>query len=188
MARVSAEVTSSFPSQHPQLEGAGQDTELFGRREWAQQSSVDAWVEAGVIRVARAPFTAPPPALEFGVYPPGTKRYPTNAPIRVQLVEVGTASSTARVVAGRGSVTPGSRAVQLSMRYTNSPLRVLIEDAPQAPVLSEVRRQLSQHRQLELTSDAATYDLRLREQVGRRPARSRNSMSSRARHVPAQAP
>lgn len=166
MARVAADVTTSFPAQHPQLEGLEQDNELFGRREWTVQPTADVWIDHGAVFVGAGAIHGATAGSEFGVYPAGTKRFPLNAPIRVQLLDVGTTSSKARVVGGKGTITPGARAVQLTTRYAPSPLRVFLQGDPGAPTLNELRTALSQYRQVEITRDATSYDIRLQEQSG----------------------
>lgn len=166
MARVAADVTANFPAQHPQLEGLGQDTELFGRREWTLQPAVDASVTNGVIQLSVGAIHGATAGSVFGVYPPGTKRFPPKAPIEVTLVNVGTASSTARVVSGSGTVTPGSRAVQRSTRYANAPLTVHLGQGASGPLLTQVRERLKQQTQVELVEDASRAALRVSEQSG----------------------
>lgn len=166
MARVAADVTASFPAQHPQLEGLGQDTELFGRREWAVQPTVDAWVSNGIIQLSVGAIHGATTGSEFGVYPPGTKRFPTNAPIKVALLDVSTTTSTARVVSGVGAITPGSRAVQLSTRYASTRLAIHLGPGADGPILTDVRERLKRQPQVELVDEDARAMLRVSEQAG----------------------
>lgn len=166
MARVAADVTTNFPAQHPQLEGLGQDTELFGRREWTVQPTVDASVSNGVIQLSVGAIHGATAGSEFGVYLPGTKRFPPNAPIKVALVNVGTTTSTARVVSGAGTIMPGSRAVQLSTRYAGARLTVHLGQGADGPTLTDVRERLKKQSQVELVDDATRSGLRVTEQAG----------------------
>jgi hypothetical protein len=145
--RAAARVTTAFPTQHPQLEGA-RDRELFGVRRLAPMRFLPVVERAGG-RVVLGGGAAHGLTVgsQWAIYPPATKRVRGAASRQglVRVEQVGATSAGAEVLDEReeGRIAPGSRAVE--HRHSYGPMRLAVQLEPtRAPAagLAALRRRI----------------------------------------------
>jgi hypothetical protein len=163
MDRVQAEVTARFPSQHPQLEGAGMDAVVFGVERLSQRPFVLAEpLDGSRVKVAAGEVHGLGPGTSLRVYAPGTKSF-ADAPVaaRVAVTSAGAFSSEA-AIQGAGSVAPHSRAVLDAVRPLGFTAGLILEGDAASPLLQAVRQQLADYDFVRVVTSPADAHLRLR--------------------------
>lgn len=133
MEQTEADVTARFDDQHPQIEGTGIDTAVFGVEKLLPQpymlvnpvSTGTSQATIGAGEVFGLAVDA-----ELDVYPPGTKIFDGSIQriARVRVTEVDAFTSTAAVTMGQ--VQPGSRSVLDEIRSPDFQLRVFLDSLP----------------------------------------------------------
>ena len=133
MEQTQADVTARFGDQHPQIEGTGIDTAVFGVSQLLAQPYMlvnpvpgradQATVGAGQVFGLAA-------GAELDVYPPGTKVFDGSIPsiARVRITQVDAFESQATVTTGE--VRTGSRSVLDEIRSPDFQLRVFLDHLP----------------------------------------------------------
>jgi Caspase domain len=122
------QVTSRYPSQHPQLEGA-RDLQVFGISELEPMRFVPARQdEAGGVKLAAGAACGMSAGSTWLVYPPGTKSLASGArPLaRVEVTRVRALESDAKLLEGEVG-TAGGRAVEHTHRYGETRFDVEID-------------------------------------------------------------
>jgi hypothetical protein len=161
---VMGRVSEMFPSQHPQLEGPGDDSAVFGVTSilpaafvLAQPVQSGATLQAGeILGVTRDSI--------FEVYPPGEKTFASGAGVaKVRVTDVQPDTSTAVLQSG-GAIARDSRAIERERKFVSPQVRVLIAD--DAPVLAGIRNEISRYQQIEVVRDRARADLSLTQANG----------------------
>jgi hypothetical protein len=127
MDAVIANVNAIYPPQHPQLEGAQSDQQIFGVAVALSESYVPASpldrTRVGLSQGEASGMTA---GSIFDIHRPGTKRFEAEKPIATaQVTSVAEFTSEARVLSG-GPVPQASRAVERIHKYEKSRLRVYL--------------------------------------------------------------
>lgn len=132
--RVRPAVTSHYPSQHPQMEGA-LDREVFGVRDVEPMRYVTVEARSGrSVTLGAGAAHGLSVGSEWDVYPAGTKETEGADPLgRVRLAAVGAVSSEADLFeeAADGAVEAGARAVEAAHAPDGLVLRVVVR-APDA--------------------------------------------------------
>lgn len=164
---VKARVTARYPSQHPQLEGPGDDQFVFSSQSLSPAPFVLAaprgdkrvTLEAGQVHGATKDSV-------YDVYPPGTKSFtPDVKPIaQVEVSSVDVSWSTAQVISGSVSQ-KGSRAVEREHYWPDAVLRIYFQDYGSSGVLQQIRHQLQAFKHITVMDTPGGYDLLLREQL-----------------------
>jgi hypothetical protein len=133
MEQTQADVTARFDDQHPQIEGTGIDTAVFGvDKLLAQPYILVNPVSAGTSEatVGAGEVFGLAVGAELDVYPPGTKIFGGSiqriAQIRVTEVD----AFTSKAAVTMGQVQPGSRTVLNEIRSPDFRLRVFLGDLP----------------------------------------------------------
>ncbi len=155
MHEVEAEVSSRFPSQHPQLEGQGTDLRVFGTDRINTQPYVlveplggdSVKIEAGEVYGIRK-------AATLRVYPPQTKDFRSGEEIATVAVTTTEAfTSTAKIIAG-GSIQAHSRGVLEAVSYGEAgiPVYVAVGEGEQ---LARIADELAATTTLELVDSEA---------------------------------
>lgn len=122
------QVTSRYPSQHPQLEGA-RDRQVFGISELEPMRFVPARQgAAGGVTLAAGAACGMSAGSMWLVYPPGTKSLVSGARLqaRVEVARVRALESDARLLEGEVG-TAGGRAVEHTHRYGEARFDVEID-------------------------------------------------------------
>ena len=172
MDLVKAHVTARYSSQHPQLEGPGEDQLIFGDRSIATAPYVV--VEpgpGGSVTLKAGQVQGVTKGSTYDVYPPGTKSFaPDTKVAQVEVTDVDVTSSTAKVKDGK-TFADGSRAVEREHRWPDPVLRVYFrlkdparrESIP-SETLMKVKEELAKFKHITSVPTESRYDLLLREQ------------------------
>ena len=169
MDEVSRQVSARFPSQEPDLEGAGADALVFSGAQCLAQAYVlaspgqrhgEVLVEAGAVY-----------GLSKGsildVYLPATKTFgpETKRVAQIELTKVDPLTAEARIL--EGSVTEKySRAVLREVSYADFKLKLYYAGLERSPVLRQIQDRLSGCAFIEKVSNELQCHLRLREEKG----------------------
>jgi len=162
MARVAAEVTSSLPAQHPQIEGRNMDTEVFG----VVSSPVEPFLE---LRSAGSELTLLGGAIHgvsvgsrYDVYAPGTKSFDrTSAIAELTVTQVDAVRAKVERTGGTAPLETGARAIETHHQFDRVSLRVRVQSSAGAPpALARAADALAKDSQIALVEK--DYDLLLR--------------------------
>jgi hypothetical protein len=140
MDKVKAKVTSAYPSQHPQLEGAKIDDYLLSDQSSLAQPFIVAAPEGeGVVLEAGQVHGMTEGSL-FDIYAPGTKEFsdPAKAVARVELTAADAYRSKAKRLSGQ-PIQQSSRAVERQHNFGERKIRLHVANPDQSPVLKKVR-------------------------------------------------
>ncbi len=162
MDEVRSKVNARFATQHPQLEGAGMDSAVFGDQTFvttpyvlvepkgSNRVEVQAGVEFGLSKDS-----------ELDVYPPGTRDFATATPVaKVKITSADVGRSKGRVIEG-GSIEAQSRATLTGRAFADYVLPVWIDDTIQRDLRSRLSTQLKDKVMIELVDDEADARLRV---------------------------
>ena len=162
---VKARVTARYPSQHPQLEGPGENQRVFSAESlapepfvlvsprWRDTVTLDAGQVQGVTKDS-----------VYAVYPPGSKSFTADVePVaQVRVSDVDVIWSTAHVI--KGQVTEdASRAVEREHHWPDAVLRVGFMDLTESETLQQVKIRLQAFKHISVVDSNSGYDLLLRE-------------------------
>jgi len=144
MEIASAQVTSMFGSQHPDLEGLGSDGVVFGQGSATARPYllVDP-LNATTVRVHGGAVYGLTAGSTAGLYPPGTKTFDSAtrvAEARISRVDAFDAEAT---IPNGLQVRPGSRAVVEKRKYPDAKLRVFFDPGVPATFAAAVKQELS---------------------------------------------
>ena len=166
MDLVKTRVSVKFPSQHPQLEGPGEDQLVFSAHSRAAVPYILVNRDGGSgVTLAAGQVHGVTKQSIYAVYAPGTKSFNSEVkPIaKVKIDDVDMVSATAHVV--EGELPPdASRAVEIEHNWPSSALRVYVDDMATSDTLQKVAAALQKFKHItrvESTDDG--YDLLLRE-------------------------
>jgi caspase domain-containing protein len=167
MAQVAADVTSSLPAQHPQIEGRAMDTEVFGMKSLPPEPFLEVRSTGSVPELLGGSIHGVSVGSRYDVFPPGTKDFAQAAAIgklEVSAVE----GVTAKVVQLEGAkpLPVGARAIETYHQFDRTSLRLRVEAATKSQRLSSVVQALSDDGQIALVGADADYDILLRENGG----------------------
>lgn len=161
---VAADVSSEFPSQHPQIEGSA-DRPVFGVG--TSLTSTYVLVNPGgsgsAVTVEGGRLLGIYPGAELDVYAPGTRDFSAPAPVRVRIGAAEALQSTAEFVKGT-AVAASSRGVMRSRTYPDAKLRVQLIPATGSAAIEAIRGRLSEFTGVQLVTDERTADIRLRHE------------------------
>jgi Caspase domain len=129
---VAPRVSSLYPNQHPQLEGAC-DQQVFGLESFPPMQFVTARPASGEVLLEAGAACGMTVGSRWRIYPPGTRSLSCGSqPVAVaEVTRVGAVRSHARLVSGQLAA-EGGRAVEDTHRY--GAMRYLVEVAPPTPV------------------------------------------------------
>lgn len=163
MERVRAEVSAVFRSQHPQVEGTGIDSVVFGVERVTPRPYVLVEPAApGFVEVQAGDIFGLQVDATLEVYPPGTKDFDAaHATGRVRITQVEALSSRGAVE--RGTVEPRSRAVLEAVRPPDFHAGVFFEGERLSPTLAAVASALGDHESVEIVDSRAAAHIRIRE-------------------------
>lgn len=142
MDQVRAEVSTRFPTQHPQIEGPGQDLVVFG----TDKINVKPYVlvnplESGKVQVEAGKVYGLGKDSIVKVYPPRTADFAGTEPVAsVKIMNVNDFDATAEIIEG-GPVQPQSRGLLEAVSFGDTAIPVFIEkkDGPLADVKAALR-------------------------------------------------
>lgn len=120
-------VTSDFSSQHPQIEGPGQNVELFGLKEFSPRFFARITKTNGdhvILSAGKTQLVGKGAIL--GVYPPGTTDFDTETIARLEVTSARYFESDAKVVSG-GNLHVGSKALLIEPRYSIDPIPFYVD-------------------------------------------------------------
>jgi len=168
MDLVRYRVNTAYPSQMPQLEGAGRNQLVFNDRSRVIPSYVLINPKRGnTVELQTGLVHGSTKGSVYDVYPPGYS--PENGEYdesrraaQVELSAVQTTSSRGQIISG-GPVAPASRAIETAHHYPDIALKLHIAGAESSATLRKVRDKLSAFAHIRLLDDADGYDLLLRE-------------------------
>jgi hypothetical protein len=163
---VMGRVSEMFPSQHPQLEGAGGDNAVFGDTSTLPAPFVLAQPIQGGATLHGGAILGITRDSIFEVFPPGEKIFaPGSGVAKVRVTDVQPDSSAAVRQSG-GTIARDSRAVERERTFQSPQLRLLITVDASAPALGRLRKAVSTHRQIELVGEPSRADLSLAQVNG----------------------
>ena len=126
--KVAPRVTSMYPSQHPQLEGA-RDREIFGLGTIEPMAFVPVFERNGDrVTLGAGASCGLTAGSHWYVHPPGTKKVEEGEPLgKVTISKVGAVTSEATIVeeSSPGTIAVGARAVEWS--HSTGPTRLAVE-------------------------------------------------------------
>lgn len=160
---VKGKVSSRYPSQHPQLEGAQADHFVFSdSSSIAQAFILCSPVGAGRVMLEAGQVHGITTGSVYEIYRPGTKQFePPESPIaKAEVTRVGSFNAEARIVQG-GQIPEFSRAVERQRQYGDLKLRVYYEN-PNESVLRSIKAQLDRFQHIEAIAQPRGYHLLLR--------------------------
>ena len=163
---IRTRVTARYPSQHPQLEGPGEDQFVFNSKSLAPAPFVSASPRDGDrVRLEAGQVHGVTEGSVYVIYPPGTKSFARDVtPVaKVKVGEVDLTSSSARVINGRVTEA-GSRAVEREHHWPDAVLRVYFQGRGSSDILQQIRRRLLEFKHVLVLETPGGYDLLLREQ------------------------
>ena len=176
MEQVKADVTARFAAQHPQVEGTGIDTVVFGDKEILQKPYV--LVEPDPTDPSRATLQA---GAVYGVttgspldvYPPGTKVFDEAEAIgRVRVGQVSDFSSQAAVESG--AIEPHSRTVLTTIRPPDYRTGIFLGGLEDSDLMDGIRAGLGGHDSVEMIENSEDAQIRVTEEDGRIVLRGRD--------------
>jgi Caspase domain len=163
---VAGSVNANNPAQHPALEGAEADQQIFGDATSLARSYVVAspssWdsqhVTLGVGEVEGATVGS-----LYDIFPPGSRKFasPETAMARVRISSVGDSTSEAVPVSG-GKVLPASRAVEREHRFADRQVRLFLDGPGSSPVLVSIKSALAKVKYIALVDKPTLCNLQLR--------------------------
>jgi hypothetical protein len=162
MAQVAAEVTSSLPAQHPQLEGRNIDTEVFGVASLPVEPFLEVRSADGDLALLGGAIHGVSVGSRYDVYAAGTRQFdPTSALGSLTVTQVDAVTARVERTLGTGPIETGARAIETHHQFDRVALRVRIENAAGAPpALARAADALAKDSQIALVE--ADYDLLLR--------------------------
>lgn len=164
---VRAEVSARFPSQHPQIEGPGQDLVVFGTEKIAPRPYVLVSPAGGRnLRVEAGKAMGVGVGTTLKVHAPRTADFGATKPAaRVKVTSVDDFEAVAQIVEG-GPVQPRSRAVLEAATFgdTSIPVHVATQGSP---VLAQVKDALGRVPAIALADDATGARLVVRQDQAR---------------------
>ena len=167
MDQVKTEVSTRFPSQHPQIEGPGQDLLVFG----VDKINVKPYV---LVEPAGAQQARVEAGKAFGlgkgsilqVYEPGTSDFEKAKPIAsLEITDVSDFESKAKVADG-GRIQPHSRTILNTVTFGELTIPVFV-NAAQSAQLAKVKDSLSAMQAIALAKDETGARLVIKEQDGK---------------------
>ena len=166
MDQIKAEVSTRFPSQHPQIEGPGQDLVVFG----VDKINAKPYVLVEPIGGKRARVEA---GKVFGVgkgstlkvYPPRTADFQrTQSAATLKIASVSDFESEAEMIEG-GPIQPHSRAVLDAVSFGDTSIPIFVEK--RSGLLSEIKASLAQMQAITLVEDETGARLMVKEHDGK---------------------
>jgi subtilisin family serine protease len=167
MDQVKTEVSTLFPSQHPQIEGPGQDLVVFG----VDKVNVKPYVlvepiHRGRVRVEAGKAFGLGKGSSLKVYAPGTTDFERTTPTAsLKLTTVSDFEAEADVIDG-GPVQAHSRTVLDAVTFGDASIPIFV-DTKQSAQLEKVKRALSEMQAIVLTQDERDARLVVQEREGR---------------------
>lgn len=167
MDQVKSEVSTRFPTQHPQVEGAGQDLVLFG----TDKINVKPYVLVEPTRPGKARVEA---GKAFGVgkgstlkvYDPGTADFDGTKPVAtLKITDVSDFEAEAEVLSD-SPLRAQSRAVLDAVSFGDTSIPIFVE-AKQSTQLAKVKQALSTMQAISLRQDETGARLIIKEQDGK---------------------
>lgn len=165
MQKVAARVSAYYPDQQPSVQGAGQNSFVF-----SDSAAVDlphylvTDVRGDVIEISTGRIHGLDAGSTFTVYPPGERQFRREDVIaRVELDQVGSFTSTGRVIEG-GGVQTASRAIEESRVGPASVIPVLYDGT--SATLEAVKARLRAVRNVAEHESEYGYILRVSESEG----------------------
>lgn len=170
MEPVKADVSARFPAQHPQMEGAGIDTLVFGDKTVLPRPYVLVEPKPGdatAASVAAGEVYGLTTGARLDVYPPATKVFDGSVAsiARVRIEEVAMFSAGAQVESGM--IEPHSRAVLDEIRPPDFMAGVFLQGVAHSDLLQSIRGALADHESVKIVENRADAHIRIREADGR---------------------
>ena len=167
MDRVKAEVTTRFPSQHPQIEGPGQDLVVFGTEKI--QVKPYALVEPskpGKVRIEAGSVFGMGTGSTLKVFPPRTSDFEATNPVAtVKVTNVSAFESEADIIGG-GTIQPGSRGLLEATSFGDVSIPVFVDSSTSAS-LAKVKDALKEMQAITLVQDAMSARLVVSQREGK---------------------
>jgi caspase domain-containing protein/subtilase family protein len=153
---VSERVTATFPSQHPQLEGSGLDSYVFGPRVERPESYVLVEpVDSQTVRIAAGALYGLAKNVELAIYPPGAAPIGDSAALaQAVITEVDVDTARARLRAPV-AIPPHSRARLSSLGFAASPKGVHIDSSVPASMAAALAQSIGKYASLKVVAPAA---------------------------------
>lgn len=162
--KIAPLVTSHYPSQHPQLEGA-RDREIFGVGTIEPMAFAPVLERKGDrVTLGAGEYCGVTVGSQWSVHPPGTKKVGEGEPLgKVTISRVGAVTSEATVVEeGRpGAIAVGARAVESSHFLGATRLAVEVAAPAGRSEVRELVARLGESRLLRQVGEGETADARI---------------------------
>lgn len=164
MDSVNAEVAAKFPSQHPDREGTGLDTVVFGDHEILPRPFVLVEPDEGSrVKIEAGKVYGLTAGTLLDVYPAGTKQFDGATPptVRVRVISVQDFEAEGQID-GQGTVAAHSRAVLQAIRPSEYYTGVYFHDPKQSQILQAAAKGLNGHESIRVVSTREDADIRVR--------------------------
>jgi len=166
MDAVATSVNAIYPAQHPALEGAEADQQVFGyansflRNYVVASPSTDDALHI-ILNVGQVEGATP--GSLYDIYPPGSRKFaPPEMPVaRARVSSVGASTSEALPISG-GRVPVASRAVEREHRFGNQRMRLFIDGPSDSRVLQSIRAELASVNYITLVDKPTLCNMQLR--------------------------
>ncbi len=160
MEQVKADVSSRFSLQHPQLEGTGSDTKIFGSERILPRPYVLVEAEGAGAKVRAGKVFGVEAGTVLPVYPPGTKVFDGTVPAtgKVRVTDVEDFSASATIV--EGTVAGQSRTVLTQVRPPAYRAGLFLNDADSSALLQGIAEAIAEDEAIEIVSDRSAAEMR----------------------------
>ena len=166
MDQVKDEVSTRFPSQHPQIEGPGQDLVVFGVEKINAKPYVLVEPSGGRrVQVGAGKVFGVGKGTTMNVYPPKAKDFERAKSVAtLKITSVTDFEAEAEIIEG-GPIQPQSRAVLNAVSFGDTSIPVFVEK--KSGPLSAVKAALAQMQAITLVEDETGARLLVKEQDGK---------------------
>ena len=165
MDLVKTRVSATYPVQHPQLEGPGEDQFVFSDKSLEPAPYVLAKpAQAGTVRLEAGQVQGVTKGSIYDIYPPGTKSFgkDVKAVAQAEITDVDVTFAMAKITSGKLAA-DAARAVERQHRWPDPVLRVYFKELAKSEILKKVKAELQAFKHITSVDTESGYDLLLRE-------------------------
>lgn len=167
MDRVKSKVNARFPTQHPQLEGVGMDTVVFGDQTFLTTPYVLVEPDGpGRVAIKAGLESGLSTGSELEVFAPGTRTFDDTTPvakIKIRSSSVGRSNAT---IIGGGPVEAQSRATLTNRVFGDYKLYVWLDKSIRTDLRAEIQEALTNDATVQLIAEEASSLVRIVENGG----------------------
>jgi hypothetical protein len=162
---VRLRVSAIYPSQHPQLEGPGEDQLVFNDKSLEPAAFVLVKpLSEGTVALEAGQVHGATRGSVYRIYPPGTKSFgkDVKAIAQAEITDVSATSSYARITKGN-FVPSASRAVEIEHEWPDAAFRVFFKGLSGSETLRKAKAELQAFKHITPMGTETGYDILIRE-------------------------